>query len=111
MWKEFIVLINMITLLLCAFFASATTPVNTLNKRFKKIDYPNNKDFTARITILDDILLIFGYRPDAFVLLAYKPQGIWFLFSSVVEGLNVTQAAILDAGLIGDNGGLKWPYI
>ena len=54
-------------------FACATTLVDTLNKRFKTISYPE-KEVTAQITLQTSIPEISGDRTEDSVLLAYKVQ-------------------------------------
>lgn len=59
--------------LLTVDFAGATTLVDSLNKQFKRFDYPH-ETVTARITLQTEIPDIVGDRLEDSVLLAYKIQ-------------------------------------
>ena len=73
MLKSLISLCTITLLFLSASLASATTLSDTLNKRFKKISYPND-EVVASITLQTEIPDISGDRIKDSVLLAYKTQ-------------------------------------
>ena len=75
MGKSFISLGTITFLLLSVSLASATTLVDTLNKRFKKISYPND-EIVASITLQTEIPDISGDHTEDSVLLAYKIQAM-----------------------------------
>ncbi len=96
-----LVVICLCLMLIPVDFAGATTLVDSLNKQFKRFDYPH-ETVTARITLQTEIPDIVGDQLKDSVLLAYKTQAKlvsvfkksgWQLEDSLL-------ADVLDAGLV-----------
>ena len=73
MLNVFISLFTATIFLFCSSPAAATTLVDTLNKHFKKISYPND-EITAQMTLQTEIPEISGDKSEDSFLLAYKVQ-------------------------------------
>ncbi|MCF6267094.1 MAG: hypothetical protein L3J57_11175 [Desulfuromusa sp.] len=82
-------------------FASATTLVDSLNKQFKRFNYPH-EPVTTRITLQTEIPEIVGDRTEDTVLLAYKAQAklVSVFQNNGWQPEDTLLADVIDVGLI-----------